>query len=170
MLPKTPHITVEELAKILSCDPETGEFTWIVRPANVPEGRRPARTKPTTRRRVVTLNNHQYLASRVAFALYHGRWPEDLIDHVDGNPLNDRKDNLREATHQQNMWNKEAYNEIGLKGVGKDHRQGGYYAQITHNKQHYYLGRYKTAEEAAAAFRGVTLFLRKEWIRGGADE
>jgi hypothetical protein len=46
---------------------------------------------------------HQYHA--VVFALHHGRLPAGIVDHEDGNTLNNKPGNLREATHAENMRN-----------------------------------------------------------------
>jgi hypothetical protein len=79
-------------------------------------------------------------------------------DHRDGNPLNNRRNNLRPATHAQNMANKAAHrnNKSGLKGV---HRapigKGGgrpWRATIQANKQRHFLGTFATAEQAARAY------------------
>lgn len=46
------------------------------------------------------------MAHRVAFALFHGRWPDNEIDHRDGDGGNNRPDNLRDATHRENQRNR----------------------------------------------------------------
>lgn len=56
-----------------------------------------------------------YLAHRIAWFLYYGTQPSGVLDHVDGNPSNNRIDNLRKATHSQNMQN--ASTRIGRSGV-----------------------------------------------------
>lgn len=47
----------------------------------------------------------------------------DEIDHKDGNPLNNQRDNLRPATHSQNMANSKSNNTSGYKGVSWDERR-----------------------------------------------
>ena len=56
--------------------------------------------------RSITFKGKQRQATHIAFYLVMGRWPEDLIDHKDGDGLNSKWDNLREATFAQNMYNK----------------------------------------------------------------
>jgi hypothetical protein len=74
------------------------------------------------------------------------------VDHIDGNGLNNKKENLRIATHQQNNFNKKPYanNKVGLKGVRED--RGKFIATITHNYKTIYIGSYKTKEEAGIAY------------------
>jgi len=74
---------------------------------------------------------------------------ENKIDHINGNGLDNRKNNLRLATHQQNNFNKTPYtnNKIGYKGVRKDGNR--YIATITYNGKTEYISSRLTPEEAA---------------------
>ena len=60
----------------------------------------------------VKIGKKTYRSHRVIFAMHHGYMPE-MLDHVDGNKLNNRVENLREATNQQNQFN------VGLLGRNK---------------------------------------------------
>lgn len=77
------------------------------------------------------------------------------IDHINGNTLDNRKENLRIVTHQQNMFNqkKPSNNTTGYKGVGFDKtghfRNKKWRASITINGKWKNLGRFTTREEAA---------------------
>lgn len=76
------------------------------------------------------------------------------IDHINGNTLDNRKQNLRVCTHAQNMRNqkKRVNNTTGYKGVHyqKDHKK--FIARINVDKKCYRLGYFSTAEEAYAAY------------------
>jgi hypothetical protein len=54
--------------------------------------------------RVIRYKRRQYKRAYLVFLVANGYWPK-LIDHIDGDSLNDRPDNIREATIQQNNWN-----------------------------------------------------------------
>ena len=58
-------------------------------------------------------------------------------------------------THLKNIANNKPLknNTTGYRGVTYDKKRGKYVAQIEFQKKHYFLGRYKTAEEAAEAYR-----------------
>lgn len=68
------------------------------------------------------LDSYDYLNSALAFCLYYGRWPlpKMVIDHIDNNTLNDRKENLREVSNAENMRNRkelQSNNKSGVVGV-----------------------------------------------------
>lgn len=75
------------------------------------------------------------------------------IDHIDHNPLDNRKCNLRCVTHSQNMKNKNLRldNQTGYVGVS-NYRTGKYKASITNNGIHYYLGLFDCKIEAAKKY------------------
>lgn len=101
---------------------------------------------------------------RVVYAMSRGHWPAMQIDHIDRNILNNRPDNLREATKSQNGMNRgpNKRNKLGLKGVLL-HKPGMYRARIHHNGKNLHLGCFKSAEDAYKAFRSAELALRKEY-------
>lgn len=77
------------------------------------------------------------------------------VDHVDGNPLNNQKSNLRLATPRENCHNRAMRNDnsSGFKGVYWYSAKGKWRAQIkTPNGIRKSLGYYRTAEEAARAY------------------
>lgn len=87
--------------------------------------------------------------------MYHndGQCPE-YIDHIDGDNVNNRIENLREATKQQNGWNrgKNRNNTTGYKGVYFNKRLGKYRASVYLSGKVLHAGHYATAEEAHLAY------------------
>lgn len=74
------------------------------------------------------------------------------VDHIDGNTLNNCRNNLRIVTSQQNKFNTSLRKGCLLtKGVIR--HGAGYKATITYNGKQHYLGIYKTSEQAAEAYR-----------------
>lgn len=68
--------------------------------------------------RVIQLNNKIYKAHRLIYLMHNGHFPNQ-IDHIDGNKLNNKIENLREVTNAQNQCNitKRSNNTSGFKNV-----------------------------------------------------
>jgi hypothetical protein len=71
----------------------------------------------------------------------------DTIDHIDGNRLNNKKNNLRSITHKQNVRNRNL-----AKGYYYSKEYNKFYAQICVDYKHISLGGYNTEEEARQAY------------------
>ena len=78
--------------------------------------------------------------------------PDKVVDHVNGDTLDNRKENLRLATRAENLRNrpKERSNTSGYKGVWRNKKRWA--ASITYEGKQYHLGTYDTPEEAAQAY------------------
>lgn len=94
-----------------------------------------------------------YKAHRIAWAIFHGAWPTLSIDHIDGEPANNRIDNLREITHAQNMQNRsrQANNSSGITGVYWVKRERKWAAKLCLNGKSKSLGYWNSIEDAARA-------------------
>lgn len=75
------------------------------------------------------------------------------IDHIDGNPLNNKKSNLRRATHGQNSMNQKVRtdNTSGHKGVYWSKNKQKWIMQITKNQKVITKGGFRTIEDAIKA-------------------
>lgn len=78
--------------------------------------------------------------------------PKTQVDHINHDTLDNRRENLRIATPQQNSFNQRSKGISGFKGVGFCRRTGRWQAQITHNYKCHFLGRHATPEEAARVY------------------
>jgi len=74
------------------------------------------------------------------------------IDHINGNKLDNRRENLRLATRHQNMRNRGplSTNKTGYKGVSKF--RSGFRATISVNKKFKHIGVFSSPEDAAKAY------------------
>jgi len=96
----------------------------------------------------ISYKKKHYLAHRVIWFLLTGIDPlEQEIDHIDRNPSNNKKENLRLATRAQNCVNKLTTSISGYRGVYKNHINR-WVARIKGK----HLGSFVTKEEAALAF------------------
>lgn len=73
------------------------------------------------------------------------------IDHINRNIYDNRKENLRICSMQENSFNRCGSNTIGVKGVRKV-KSGNYQARITYNNRQIYIGTFDTLKEAADAY------------------
>lgn len=76
------------------------------------------------------------------------------VDHRDGDGLNNRRANLRVCDRSRNSWNRglESTSTTGFKGVSYVKSDNRYEAKIRFHVRRLYLGRFATAEQAAAAY------------------
>lgn len=95
----------------------------------------------------VKVGKKNYRAHRVIFAMHHGYMPK-YIDHIDGNRLNNRIENLRPATNQQNQHNVGVCrrNKSGIKNVFFDRNKWKVYMRI--NKRMTHIGSFEDVELA----------------------
>ena len=91
--------------------------------------------------------------------LVRDEWQKgDHTDHIDGDKLNNRRENLRVVTPQINQVNRKSVNKnntSGVRGVSKAY--GKWRAQITVNRRNLHLGLFKTKDEALAARKRAEL-------------
>ena len=88
-------------------------------------------------------------------------------DHINGNGLDNRRRNLRPATHQQNMWNRKPVSGSSslFKGVSW-HGPGQYWkAYIKINDKQQHLGCFWSEEDAARAYNKAARELHGEFAK-----
>lgn len=92
--------------------------------------------------------------------------PGLVVDHIDGDTLNNRKSNLRAATSAENCRNRgpQSNNKTGFKGVYLS-GDGKYVARIRANRKAYHLGEFMDAQSAHAAYCVAAADLHGEFAR-----
>ena len=138
--------SIDRIRELFCYDSESGSITWAARRCGVKSGCE-AGTKHLGYRRV-RVDSILILAHRLAWAIHYGRWPSEEIDHINQNKSDNRICNLREATHSNNMVNRNfPKGKSGVTGVSK--HKGGWQATIRVNGKGVHLGLFKTIEDAA---------------------
>jgi len=109
-----------------------------------------------------TIQMHRIILSRM---LGRDLSKGELVDHIDGNGLNNRRSNLRSATNQQNQQNANRHidNTSGYKNVR--FYKGKWMARVSANNQRIYLGMFDTPELAYAAVKTASIQYQGEFAR-----
>jgi hypothetical protein len=158
------------LKRVLHYDPVTGKFTRIRKTGpNVMVGAEAGSEKNGYR--YIRLLGVKYASHRLAWFYTYGAWPAGQLDHINGNTLDNRIENLRPVTHAQNMLNKKLYrnNTSGRKGVSFHKATGKFQARIYRDKSCVNLGLYERVEDAAEAYRRAAKQLHGEFARAEGD-
>jgi hypothetical protein len=151
-LKKMAELTQEELKKNIKHD-KNGVFWWITskqgRRMNRPAGRVNADGYIQ-----IMIKGKRHYAHRLAWLYHFGVWPENDIDHRNGIRTDNRIENLREATKEQNQQNKgiQSNNKSGYIGVCWDKNRQKWKAQIRINYKNNHLGLFQTPEQAREAY------------------
>lgn len=165
-------LTAQRLRELLSYDPETGIFRRRVVAANnsIPAGSVCGCLDRTTGYLKIAVAGQGRLAHRLAWLYVHGEWP-NIIDHKNGDRSDNRIANLRNVSHQENVEARRlrATNSSGYLGVIFDHAHPTamkYRASIMFQARRIPLGRFRTAEEASAAYHGAKIILHRGYLPG----
>lgn len=158
-------ITKERLCELLGYDPETGLFRWRVnkggRGGKAKLGSIAGTPRPSGYI-AITLDQRPYLAHRLAWLHSYGSFPPFQIDHKNCVKDDNRLENLREATREEQNANKRGW-RAGLKGCYR--KRGKWEAQIKRNGRSVYLGTFDTEEIAHAAYAAAAKLLFGEFAR-----
>jgi hypothetical protein len=89
----------------------------------------------------IQIKNKNYLAHRLIWLYVNGELPNS-IDHINGNGIDNRIENLRNVDAFQNMKNCKISktSKFGIYGVNLCKKTGNYYSTITNRKRRYWLG------------------------------
>jgi hypothetical protein len=99
--------------------------------------------------------------AHIILALKTGVWPEQCADHINGDSLDDRAENLRHATVTQNAWNHKSRTKKSQLPMGvRQTVSGRFQARIAANKKKISVGVFPSIAEASAAYAAA----RKEYF------
>lgn len=170
-------LTLERLRETLDYDPFTGFFRWRER----------ANPKPTRHTRMwntrwagtiagsknpdgytrIVIDYTMHRAHRLAWAMTYGEWPDQFIDHINRDTQDNRISNLRKCSNSENNCNAKVRktNISGYKGVSFCKRTGRWMSFITLKGKSHFLGRFKTPQEAHAAYCKEAATLHGDFAR-----
>ena len=110
----------------------------------------------------LTINKKSMLIHRLIYESVHGPIPKNLvIDHINGNRLDNRIVNLRAITQAKNCQNRHtvrADSKSGLIGVEQYGVNGKFCARMTRNGKRYVIGTYDNKQDAKLAYDIASMF------------
>jgi len=112
-----------------------------------------------------SVGGKSYRVHRLIFLYHHGYMPTQ-VDHIDGNRMNNRIENLREATSSQNNQNRKATSSSGIKGVIWHKQSKKWVASICINRKSVHLGSFVSIEDAALVANKARQSTHGEFYRG----
>jgi len=122
----------------------------------------------------IHLFGRKFVAGRVAWLLTYGEWPESSVDHINGDPGDDRLVNLRLADDSEQQWNKglNRNNSSGVKGVSFNKRRAEAnlppwetYITIAYKRVH--LGFFEKMSDAITHRQKAEVLYHDEFARNG---
>ncbi len=158
---KTKSYDLDDLKSRLNYNPNTGIFTWKTREepcgnfntmfagkvaGGLSEGNGTGYVRVRYRGKCIK-------AHRLAWAFMTGTFPDKDIDHINGDPTDNRWCNLREVSRIDNGRNQKMYksNTTGIVGVYFHKGKGKWVSQIGSGRSRKSLGTYEDRFEAICA-------------------
>ena len=109
--------------------------------------------------RSIQVKGKRYLTHRLIWLYVYGKFPDDQIDHINGRPSDNRLENLRDVTQQENNKNqkKPCTNKSGHLGVCWHKNTEKWSARIDVDGVNKYLGLFNVLEDAVAVRQAASI-------------
>lgn len=162
-------LTADEVRERFWLCPETKILYWRKAPKIGPvagkSGRRAGYLDKTKNRWAVTIRGTEYWVSRIIWFYENGEWPVGQVDHIDGDPSDNRR--LREVTNAQNQRNakRRSDNKSGHKGVCWSKHRQKWHSYIYENGRCRTLGFFSDKTEAIMARKTAAVQMFGEYVR-----
>ena len=168
---KKPLPTPELLRQLLRYEPDTGKVFWKERTPDMFKsgghtaahicarwnakhaGKEAFTTVGSSGYRVANVYGWKNHAHRAIWAMAHGEWPADQIDHINGIRDDNRIGNLRAVTRAVNQKNlkRRSDNTSGVTGVSRRSNIDKWCAEIWSNGKKYHIGQFDSFDDAVSA-------------------
>jgi len=157
-------LTQERLRQVLRYDQETGKCFWLQRAAHRRNPGDEAGCPSKDGRIRIRIDNQLFYRYRLAWLYMTGSWPQQKVDHINGDHTDDRWKNLRDVSQTVNCQNRRAASKTsksGLLGV-ETTKNGKFKAAIRIPGKRISLGTFATAEEAHSTYMNAKHELHRE--------
>jgi hypothetical protein len=160
-------VTADRVRELLNYDPETGVFTWAAQSSTRVKIGAVAGSVDIYGYHIIRVDGRLYRAHRLVWLYVHGEWPVGDIDHINGDPGDNRIANLRPATRSQNLANskRRKNNTSGYKGVSWNKQARKWHARIGVDGQYKHLGLFTDPAEAHEAWLAAAKKTSREFAR-----
>lgn len=175
-------VSIEMLEQLIILDDKTGFMWWRYRPRSLFNSDKEFRrwnTRYAGTRALSSLSDRGYLtgtimgtrvsAHRIVYALHHREWPENGIDHVNGDKTDNRPVNLRDVTQTLNSKNARMRKDNTSGATGVVRSGNSWTARIDVDGERKYLGCFATKDKAIEA-RSIAQSLEQFSDRHGVKE
>lgn len=144
-------LDVDEAKQLLDYDKTTGIFTWKISRGNKKKGEKAGSLSSKGYVQIGILGKRPK-AQNLAFAFVTGKFPSLIIDHINGDPSDNRWCNLRECSQKDNVKNakKNIKNTSGHTGVSWYKQSSKWVAYINVDGKSKRLGYFSKLEDAIA--------------------
>lgn len=155
-------LTLKQLREHFHYDPLTGHWTRLrACGPHLPGSKVGAavRDREGHRYNILVFNGARYKMSRLAVFYMRGAWPTGVVDHRNGNTVDDAWKNLRDCSRKQNSQNRRlnANSRSRHKGVQWNSRRGRWVALIRVNGKRLFLGYFEDPAAGALAYKAAAL-------------
>lgn len=159
--------SLSRLRELFHYDPLTGHFTRLVANARRSKVGERAGGPQYFGHVAIRIDGRRWLAHRLAWLYVYEVWPACDIDHINGNPSDNRIANLRLAEVSQNLANARRYknNTSGYKGVTYHRQSGKWRAVLCVYGKIYSLGLYLNKDDAAKAYADAAAYHYGDYAR-----
>ena len=146
-------MTQKDIKATFDYNPDTGVCTWKEYRLKAAPG------EPIDERYVysdgyivISFKGKAQMLHRLIWVWMTGEWPENQIDHLNGDKMDNRWENLRDVTQYQNLCNKSAYAKESPEPPGVTKKGNKWVAILTVNKTQMKLGSFNSPEKAHNAY------------------
>lgn len=150
-------LTAERARELFNYDPETGVLTRRVRIANKSKVGDVVGYASEDGYLRTEVGGFSCLVHRIIWLHYFGNWPEQILDHKDRNPANNRIENLQDISQTLNSQNRGASRcgSSAFKGVSWNSRDRRWAVRIRHSGKSLYLGYFTDEQEARSVYQAA---------------
>jgi hypothetical protein len=148
-------ISIEELVSVVDYDPATGLIKWKNPGKKSSKDWFPGYSSHAGYKMIRVKGYKKIYVHRLAWAMTMGDWPPNLIDHINGDPSDNRVCNLRcvsDLENNQNILKAKKSSKSKIRGVYFSDRLKKWVSQITVNRKTRHLGVFDSKELASVAY------------------